>query len=239
MLSFLPLVYVLVALPFSVAQIHTCIRFAVVVSVLQVGLLLGASFAARYAPVERLREVLSPSNMATFVLYVRPQVPLEEIEREIHESAGDYVLATRSYQLSALLQHHTGRRVIVLGKGSHHAREDDLLTDFRTLDGWDFLIFYEATPRADEYLPWFQRCETRRIEAQGAHFTLVTGYGFKYHAYREKVLRLILERYYRIPAWLPGSRDFFRERYGFEPEDRAHSRGTAPTIPPRQPQESP
>jgi hypothetical protein len=39
LLSFLPLVYILVALPFSVAQIHRCIRFAVVVSVLQVCLL--------------------------------------------------------------------------------------------------------------------------------------------------------------------------------------------------------
>jgi hypothetical protein len=157
--------------------------------------------------------------MATFVLYVRPQVLLNEIEREIHESAGGHVLATKSYQLSALLQYHTGRRVIVLGKGSHHAREDDILTDFRTLDGRDFLILYEATPREDEYLPWFQRSETRLIEAEGACFTLVTGYGFKYHTYREKVLRLILERYYRIPDWLPGSRDFFRERYGFEPEE--------------------
>ncbi len=219
LLSFLPLVYILVALPFSVAQIHTCIRFAVVVSVLQVGLILGASFAARYAPVDRLRDVLSAEDMATFVLYVRPQVPLDETEREIHERAGGYVLATKSYQLSAFLQYHTGRRVIVLGKGSHHAREDDILTDFRTLDGRDFLIFYEATPREEEYLPWFQRCETRRIEAQGAGFTLVTGYGFKYRTYREKVLRLILERYYRIPDWLPGSRDFFRERYGFEPEE--------------------
>jgi len=219
LLSFLPLVYILVALPFSVAQIRACIRFAVAVSVLQVGLILGASFAARYAPVDRLRDVLSPRDMATFVLHVRPHALLEEIEREIGERAGGYVLATKSYELSALLQYRTGRRVIVLGKGSNHAREDDLLTDFRTLDGRDFLILYKATPREDEYLPWFQRCETRPIRAQGAWCTLVKGYGFKYPAYRENVLRAVLERYYRIPDWLPGSRDFFREKYGFEAEE--------------------
>jgi hypothetical protein len=179
---------------------------------------LGVSFAARYAPVHRLSDVLSPRDMATVVLYVRPRLLLEEIEKETQRSTGGYVLATKSYQLSALLQYHTGRRVIVLGKGSRHAREDDILTDFRALDGRDFLVLYRATPDEDEYLPWFQRSETRLIEAQGARFTLVTGYGFKYRTYREKVLRVILERYYRIPDWLPGSRDFFRERYGFEPE---------------------
>jgi hypothetical protein len=218
LLSFLPLVYVLVALPFSIAQIHKCIRFAVVISTLQVGLVLVASLAARYAPVHRFRDVLSPRDMATVVLFVRPRQVLDEIEREIRQGPGGYVLATKSYQFSALLQYCTGRRVIVLGKGSNHAREDDILTDFRTLDGRDFLILYKAASDEDECLPWFLCSEARLIETEGARFTLVKGYGFKYRAYREGVLRAILERYYRIPDWLPGSRDFFREKYGFEAE---------------------
>ena len=217
LLSFLPLAYLLVALPFSLAQIRKCIRFSVVVSAIQVSLTLVVALAARYGPVPLLSNVLSPRDMATVVLHVRPQGVTDEIEKEIDGSTGAYVLATKSYQLSALLQYRTGRRVVVLGKGSNHAREDDLLTDFRTLDGRDFLILYKATPREEEWRPWFQRSETRLIETESARFTLVTAHGFKYPTYREEVLRRVLERYYQIPTWLPGSRNFFSERYGFEP----------------------
>jgi MFS family permease len=210
LLSFLPLAYVLVALPFSAAQLHKCIRFALVVSVLQIGFLVAGSLAARYAPVHRLKDVLSSRDMAALVLHVRPRHVLDEIAK----NGTGYVLATKSYQLSALLERYTGRRVIVLGRGSRHGREDDMLTDFRTLDGCDFLILYKATPDEDEYRPYFRRTERRPVETAGASFTLVAGYGFRYQVYREKVLKRILERYYQIPDWLPGSRDFFSERYG-------------------------
>jgi len=217
LLSFLPLVYILVAAAFSSVEIAKCVKFAIVISAFQVALVLGVSVAARFGPVDRLRDFLSPSDMATLVLHIRPQGVLDEIDRELRVEGSDCVLATKSYQLSALLQYYTGHRSVVLGRGSNHAREDDILTDFRTLDGREFLILYKSEPDENEYLPFFGRCVTRRIETEGAHFTLVRGYGFRYSVYRERVLRHILERYYRIPVWLPGSRNFFRERYGFEP----------------------
>ena len=36
-----------------------------------------------------------------------------------------------------------------------------------------------------------------------------------YAAYREGVLKVVSERWYRIPGWLPVGRCYFFERYGF------------------------
>ena len=45
-----------------------------------------------------------------------------------------------SYSAAATLGYAINRRVVVFGDGSFHGRQDDFDTDFRQLDGRDFLI---------------------------------------------------------------------------------------------------
>ena len=44
-------------------------------------------------------------------------------------------------------------------------------------------------------------------------FYQVLGHGFDFHTYRERVLRDVKQRYYRIPGFLPMNGCYFCERY--------------------------
>jgi hypothetical protein len=101
----------------------------------------------------------------------------------------------------------------VFGPASAHARHDDILTDFRRLDGKDILILRKTAAEADEYRPYFRAIEMRELAVRGAKFYLVLGQGFDYAAYRDRVLAEVRDRYYRIPRYLPQGRCYFCERY--------------------------
>jgi len=64
----------------------------------------------------------------------------KDILQAVERAAPGYIVATDSYTESALLSYAGRRHVIVFGEGSHHARQDDMLTDFRELDGKDIVI---------------------------------------------------------------------------------------------------
>ncbi len=125
-----------------------------------------------------------------------------EVLAALEPYRADYVLASDSYARAALLAYHGRREVPVVGFGSHHGRQDDLLTDFRTLDGGNLMFFSHRPGRVEQARPWFESVEVRQFEIRGATFTLLLGRGFKYDVYRETVLREIGRRYYTAPAWL-------------------------------------
>jgi hypothetical protein len=101
----------------------------------------------------------------------------------------------------------------VFGPASAHARHDDILTDFRRLDGEDVLVVRKTAAEPDEYRPYFRAVEMREVAVRGAKFYLVLGRGFDYAAYRDRVLAEARDRYYRIPRYLPQGRCYFCERY--------------------------
>ena len=125
-------------------------------------------------------------------------------------------LAYESYSMAAVLAFHTKRIVPVFGPGSSHARHDDILTDWRRYQGRDLVILGRDEPQLQNYRPYFQAVETRRIEARGATYHAVLGRGFDYPAYREGVLKPVRERWYRIPRTLPVGRCYYFERYGLQ-----------------------
>lgn len=137
---------------------------------------------------------------------LRPLAPL--LERA--------VLANEGYSTAAVLSHHTKRNVPVFGPGTSHARQDDILTDWRAYQGRDFVIQRREAPALQEYRPYFREVEARRFEVRGAPFYAVLGRGFDYAAYREGVLKPVRERWYRIPRALPVGRCYFFERYGLQ-----------------------
>jgi hypothetical protein len=160
-------------------------------------------------PVEWIK---SHRSYNSIVLGTNPK----DVVAQLAPYSADYVVASPSYTKSAQLAFRLGRTVPVIGPGSHHGRQDDFLTDFRTLDGRNLLVF---SPRAEEarvLSAYFTSTERREIEVRGARIPIVLGQGFKYAAYREAVLRPVAELYYRMPEWLaPFSRPSpFLTKYG-------------------------
>jgi 4-amino-4-deoxy-L-arabinose transferase-like glycosyltransferase len=123
------------------------------------------------------------------------------------------VLAVDSYASGALLAYHARRPVPVFGRGTSHARQDDIDTDWRSLSGKDLLILRREAPLAQDYQPFFRSIEVKTIALGGGTYHALLGTGFNYAAYRAGVLADIRERYYRIPPRLPVGRCYFFERY--------------------------
>jgi hypothetical protein len=102
---------------------------------------------------------------------------------------------------------------LVLGAASGHGRHDDLVTDFRRLDGRDILVVRKTPADPQEYAPLFRAVEFRDVTVRGATFHLVLGQGFSFPAYRDRVLAFVRDRYYRLPWYLPSGRCAICERY--------------------------
>ncbi|ADC71523.1 conserved hypothetical protein [Thioalkalivibrio sp. K90mix] len=158
-------------------------------------------------PVEWLED---HGRYADAVYYLAP----ESVAEAVNEYEPDWHVFTRSYSRSAVLAYYAGRDVGVLGSGSHYGRQDDLLTDFRALDG-ENLLYVATRGEVDpgDLEPFFDEVVIRRQPIRGIDWEFAEGHGFRYDAYREQVLTEILADYYAIPAWLPEGRCDFTDRY--------------------------
>lgn len=125
----------------------------------------------------------------------------------------EFQLATNSYSSSAIISYHFGKDFIVFGDGSRHARQDDINTDFRELDGRNIMILLKSEPDLMQYVLYFESVESRPFTVRGATYYLMLGYDFDYPVYRDLVLRPIKDQYYRIPAYLPHAPCYFCEKY--------------------------
>jgi hypothetical protein len=115
--------------------------------------------------------------------------------------------------------------VIVFGKGSRHARHDDILTNFKELDGKNMLILERGRVDESRYRSCFEKVQIESLapafggnlesRISNLEFSVVLGYGFKYQQYHQKYLRAVLQAYYQVPAWLPYSNNFMRQKYDF------------------------
>ncbi|HEU0283105.1 MAG TPA: glycosyltransferase family 39 protein, partial [Gallionella sp.] len=75
-----------------------------------------------------------------------------------YETQG-FLLATDGYSPSAIISYHYGKEFFVFGEGGLHARQDDMVTDFRAFDGHNILILTKAEPVLPEYAPYFAKVE--------------------------------------------------------------------------------
>jgi 4-amino-4-deoxy-L-arabinose transferase-like glycosyltransferase len=122
-------------------------------------------------------------------------------------------LAADSYASAALLGYHSGQTVPVFGRGTSHARQDDIDTDWRRYAGLDLVVLRRERPLPQDYQPYFRSIEMRPLPLGGGTYHAVIGQGFNYPAYRAGVLADVRERYYRIPGWLPRGGCYFFGRY--------------------------
>jgi 4-amino-4-deoxy-L-arabinose transferase-like glycosyltransferase len=202
LLSFLPALALSVALALERRQLVASVRvFALLAALHAVAIAAIASLpldawrATRY-----YARLVFPGRIAELMAAVTPDL------------AGK-VLATDSYASAALLAYHARRPVPVFGRGTSHARQSDIDTDWRAHDGKDLVILRREPPLAQDYQPYFRAIEVKRVPLANGSYHAVLGSGFNYRAYRAGVLADIRDRYYRIPARLPAGRCYFVERY--------------------------
>ncbi len=206
LLAFMPLLAVLAAAALPVATLWRLCRWSAAFATLHVvaaGVLLGLPLS-----------VWQGSSLhAGAVLTLRGDAVAAQLREPLARCGEGCVLAMESYSSAAILAHAVGRPVAVFGDGSFHGRQDDFTTDFRALDGRDFLLLRKETVRAETYAPFFARVDTAPFSVDGVGFHVVHGQGFRYAVYHDRVLRAVRERYYRLPESLPLRACPFTERY--------------------------
>ena len=136
-----------------------------------------------------------------------------ELAQALAAYGPDVTFASNGYSAAVTMSYSVGRRFIVFGPGSSHARHDDILTDFRELAGRDIVIVRKDNFKPGEYEPYFDRVTYRSVTLRGARFDLIEGHGLRYETYRDAVLDQVRQRYYQLPRWLPRGQCYFCERY--------------------------
>lgn len=201
-LSFYPFFFMFMALVLDKATLGKALRFMVYFTGAHV--LAIAIFAA--LPLETFHRWSKYDGM---VFMLKPHEILEQLEP--YEDSFEF--ATDGYSASAIISYHARRNFAVFGEASSHARHDDIVTDFRQFDGKNILILLKKEPEFDHYGPYFRSIEFKHFTVRGATYYLVLGHGFDYQAYREKVLRVVKDKYYAVPRWLPMGDCYFCDKY--------------------------
>ncbi len=113
----------------------------------------------------------------------------DELARALAPWRGRYAIAADGYSPAATIGYALGEHVLVFGPGTSHARHDDILTDFRALDGRDILVVGARRPTARSTTSRTSSAlSPSRIEVRGVLFHLIEGYGLRYPVYRDQVL---------------------------------------------------
>ena len=124
-------------------------------------------------------------------------------------------IMARAYTPASILSYYAGEYWPVFGEGKFHARQDDIIVDFRNYAGRPVRIFDRHPIEAKDIAPYFDRVNVRTFEIEGETFWFADGENFNYPLYREQVLQKIADRYYRIPSYLPVLGCEFLTRYDF------------------------
>jgi hypothetical protein len=142
----------------------------------------------------------------------------DELYRKLTDEYGtDYFPATTGYYTSGAMTYHGGRHFGVFLDYSKHGRQDDKLTDFRTLNGRDILIL-ATLPIDQDYTPFFDSVTPGTVTLRHNTFFVVMGKGFRYAVYRSRFLEKIDRDWYTCPDWLPKGKCYFKEMYFDDPE---------------------
>ncbi|HUL91041.1 MAG TPA: glycosyltransferase family 39 protein [Burkholderiales bacterium] len=202
MLGFVPFFFVLAGWILSREQLRRSVVYLGAFSALHVA----AIAVAAALPLETWKN----ARVYDGIVY---HVRINDVLRELEPYEGQFALAADGYSPAVTASYYSGKYFFVFGRGSSYARQDDILTDFRPLDGKDILILRKDPPEDPEYRPYFRSVEYKEFTLSGATFHLVLGRGFDFPAYREVALKAVRDRLYAIPRYLPQGRCYFCERY--------------------------
>lgn len=201
-LSFVPFFFASLVYVLSAAQLRRSVAYLAAFSALHVVV---AGIAAM-VPLEKWKSTRLYDGI---VFHFR----IHEVLEGMRPHLAEFEPAADGYSPAVTASYYAGRYMSVFGTASSHARHDDILTDFRRLEGRNIMVLRKSAPQPAEYEPYFRSVEIKSFAVEGATFYLALGRGFDYAAYRDRVLAPLRERYYRIPWYLPQGHCYFCERY--------------------------
>jgi hypothetical protein len=137
----------------------------------------------------------------------------EQVWQQLAPHAEGRVLAADGYVSAAIFEYRSGLRVGVFGDGSHYARMDDLLSDYRQYSGEDFMILHHSYADLERYRQFFAESRIIEIDVHGARRLILLGDDFDYAAYHARVLSSARDRFYQLPWFLPVGSCYFYQRY--------------------------
>ncbi len=213
LLVFYPFLFLGLAYTLSEHLLSICFRFMVPFAAIHVLV----AVALLFMPASVFRVWADPHQFIVFGKHT------DEVLAELDKFDGNYTYATDNYTISATAEYRGRRRVIVFGAGSFHGRQDDLLTDFRELDGTNILILQFSDKTMEPYSNYFDKLKIEQIEVRGARYYVAVGQGFRYRAYRDTVLSNVRDAYYRVPKFLPVGNCYVYDRY-FEDDQKGINR---------------
>jgi hypothetical protein len=204
-LAFLPFMILAASLWLSREQLAGYVKWTLVFSVLHAigfGLLLHTGLAKHYAP-KLDRDIAFLTDVETLG------------EQVMKDADATTTLMGRAYTPASLLGYHYGRYVPVFGTGKYHARQDDVLVDFKKFDGQSIRVVDKTENGLKGLDAFFTKSQVEPLEIEGRKYWVLKGEGFQFELYRERILAEINRRYYNIPTALPVLSCPFQTRYGF------------------------
>ena len=135
---------------------------------------------------------------------------------EPYRKAG-FLLTTYDYTASAVMAFYMDRYFATFGNAGFFGRQDDLLTDYRKLDGKNISILIEFKKDAKKFVDYFEHTEIKAYSVHNTQLYILLGYNFKYSVYKEKHLKTVLRKYYQTPDYLPMKSCAFIENYAKDP----------------------
>lgn len=137
----------------------------------------------------------------------------DELVAQIRNKYGqDYILGTNGYYTSGVITYYSGQYAIVFHDDSSFGRQDDKVTDYRSLDGKNMIIVSTLTIK-DDYTIYFDQMQYDTIIIKDNAFNLAVGQRFKYDVYKKHFLQKVLKKFYAIPDYLPVGECFFYDKY--------------------------
>ncbi|MCM8803767.1 MAG: glycosyltransferase family 39 protein [Candidatus Omnitrophica bacterium] len=202
-ISFLPFSF-LILKEAKIEEILNSIKYGIYFS----GILIFLIISLLLSPVEKFKNYKKYPHI---IMFLRPYPLCEYLENYKNE----YIFATGGYTESAVMSYYCKNNFIVFGSLSHSGREYDISFDFKSIDGKDILIFSLEDIDIEKYKDFFEDIKKEKFIVEGAVFYLLFCKNFNYQIYREKILKKIYEKFYKIPKYLPTKGNFFKEKYGF------------------------
>jgi len=202
-LAFYPFMFIAAAMLLDMRQLRVATWFALGLSLLHV---IGLTSLLWFAPdITQGRKVAH--HDVVFGLNI------SEFSGQIDAATQGYSLATESYTYSAMLEHASGKRYAVMGNASKYGRQDDVITDWRTLNGKDVAVLIYKQTSIPYYSRFFSSFDVREITVGDVTDYLLLGRGFDYAHYRQTILTEIKQRFYSCPEYLVCQQCYFNERY--------------------------
>jgi 4-amino-4-deoxy-L-arabinose transferase-like glycosyltransferase len=193
-MGFYPFVFVLMAWALPAAALRTAARGLGVILALHLAATVAVSLTSlpQWQRLKYYHRLVEAARSEQMVAQVRASV-----------QAPGVVLMSTNYSSAAIFGYAAKVHMPVLGLGSVHARQDDLIVDYSQFEGRTVRVMATREPSLNDYRGYFDSVRLLTFKQDDASFYAIEGVNFHYAAYRELVMKEVNRRYYKFPAWLP------------------------------------